>query len=227
MIRRLTLGGVLTMALALLGGGCASVPSGAYAPEPGHPATTRVAEALHRAALAVGDDPARYGFAFVQSPRAVVLSDAEATFYVTDGLLRLPAPVMEAMLAHEVAHEALGHLGTRRTLSLSLAAGFATLGAFAPGAGLLDFAVSPLAVRAFTRRQVLDADRRAVEILRAMGYAEPRRALAEALRAVAAAAPRAREGGGLWGSEPPLAERLAALEPLEPAPGGPAAARRP
>ena len=62
-------------------------------------------------------------------------------------------------------------------------AGFGTAGFFAPGAGLLDFVVNPLVVRAFSRQQELAADQRAIEILRAMGYPAPRRRLSESLRA--------------------------------------------
>ena len=88
----------------------------------------------------------------------------------------------------------MGHVGTRRKLSLSLTASFGALGIFAPGAGLLDFVVNPLVVRAFGRHQEMQADQKAVEILRAMGHAAPRRALANALEAIAAHTPREREG---------------------------------
>ncbi|PWU19797.1 MAG: hypothetical protein C5B48_13160 [Candidatus Rokuibacteriota bacterium] len=210
-------GPVIVLLLAAFASGCASAPPGTYFAPPGDPATKRIASALNRAAFAAGDDPARYGFAFVQSPVAAAYSDEDATFYITDGLLRLPAPVIDAVIAHEVAHEVLGHVSSRRKLSLTLSAGFTTLGMFAPGAGLLDFVVNPLAVRAFSRRQELEADRKAVEILRAMGYEAPRRTLATALRVVDGATPKPKEQlAGFLSTHPGLDERLAALEPLEP-----------
>jgi Zn-dependent protease with chaperone function len=133
--------------------------------------------------------------------------------------MRQPAPIIEAVVAHEVAHEVMGHVGTRRKLSLSLTASFGALGIFAPGAGLLDFVVNPLVVRAFGRYQELQADQKAVEILRAMGHATPRRSLANALEAIAAHTPREREGlEGLLATHPSIDDRLAALIPLEPAP---------
>jgi Zn-dependent protease with chaperone function len=121
--------------------------------------------------------------------------------------------VIDALVAHEVAHEVLGHAGQRRALSLSLTAGFTVLGVVIPGAGLLDFAVSPLIVRAFTRDQEVSADLRAVEILRVMGYAMPKRTLADALRTVASQ--HGTKRGGVLSSEPSLDQRLAVLEPLE------------
>jgi Zn-dependent protease with chaperone function len=203
----------------LLLAGCSAAPRGAYFPPPGDPGTVRVSQALHRAAVAAGDEPDRYSFAFVASPIAVVASDAEATIYVTDGLARQPLPVVEAAIAHEVAHEVLGHAGTRRALALSMSAVFTVLGAILPGAGLLDLVATPVAVRAFTRRQELEADQKAVEILRGMGHATPRRSLATALRALAATSVRPKEEApGLLSPHPSLEQRLEALEPLEPVP---------
>jgi len=202
--------------LAVLLAGCSLVPPGAYYPLPSDPATGRLSGVLHRAAAAAGDDPARYSFAFVKTPVAAAFSDEEATFYFTDGLAAQPLPVVEAVVAHEVAHEVLGHIGARRALSLSISAGFTLLGIVAPGLSLLDFVANPIAVRAFSGRQELEADRKAVEILRAMGHAAPRRSLALALSSIASASPKPKEDlGGLLASHPSLDDRLAALEPLE------------
>jgi Zn-dependent protease with chaperone function len=52
-----------------------------------------------------------------------------------------------------------------------------------------------------------------------MGHAAPRRALAQALRAVDTHVPKEKEEPeGLLASHPALEERLAALDPLEPEP---------
>lgn len=210
-------GFVTAGALGVLLSGCSTVPDGIYFPLHTDPATARMAHTLHRAAAAAGDDPSRYSFGFVRSPIAAAYSDEDATLYVTDGLMRLPAPVIDAVVAHEVAHEALDHRGSRRTLSLSMSTGFSALGIAVPGAGLIDVLVNPIVVRAYSRRQELEADRKAVEILRAMGYAAPRRALAEALLAVdkAGGAP-ADDATWLLRTHPSLQERFSALEPLDP-----------
>jgi Zn-dependent protease with chaperone function len=88
------------------------------------------------------------------------------------------------------------------------------LGIVVPGLSVLDVVANPLIVRAYTRDQEIAADRRAIEVLRDMGYVAPRRALAEALRD-AAALNEAADRGPL-APEPELRERLSALEPLEP-----------
>jgi hypothetical protein len=48
-------------ALAILAAGCAGLPSGTYYPAPNDPNTLRVANALHRAAVAAGDAAAEIG----------------------------------------------------------------------------------------------------------------------------------------------------------------------
>ena len=92
---------VATLTLAVLLAGCSAVPPGAYYPLPSDPATARVAHVLHRAAVAAGDDPARYGFAFVKTPVAAAFSDEDATFYFTEGLATLPQPIVERRMAGE------------------------------------------------------------------------------------------------------------------------------
>jgi Zn-dependent protease with chaperone function len=202
--------------LVALAGGCATAPDGAYFPEPSR-RTSALAHALHRAARAAGDDPARYSFALIRSRDISAFSGEEdATFYFSDGLAALPPAHVDALVAREVAHEVLGHAGRRRALSMGITGTFTVLGVIVPGLSVADWILNPLIVRAFTRDQVIAADLRAIEIIRAMGHERPRRTLATALRAV-----QARNGaspGGLLATVPPLDDRLAALEPLEPLP---------
>lgn len=205
--------------LAIFVAGCAGLPAGTYYPPPGDPNTLRVANTLHRAAVAAGDDPARYTFALIKTRHPTAFTDEDATFYFSDGLAQMPTPVLQAVIAHEVAHEVLDHVGTRRRMAVGMTGGFGAAGLFVPGVGLLDFMVNPLVVRAFSRKQELAADQRAVEILRDMGEPTPRRSLAEALRAVDEAPVRSQDGkGGALDIRPSLKERLSALEPLEPLP---------
>ena len=209
--------GVMALAAGLLLSACASAPEGTYYASPADPTTVRMSHILHRAAIAGGDDPHRYGFAFIKSPTAAAYSDEDATFYFTDGLMRQPAAIIEAVVAHEVAHEVMGHVGTRRKLSLSLTASFGALGIFAPGAGLLDFVVNPLVVRAFGRHQELQADQKAVEILRARGHAAPR---GRGHRARGPSPPTRRERVGRGACSPRShdEDRVGRVIPLEPPP---------
>jgi len=192
---------------------CATHPDGAYYPQPKDPRTVTLSHTLYRAAQAAGDDPERYSFALIQTDAVTAFAADDATFYFSEGLARRPQADIDALVAQKVAHEVLGHAGARRTLSLSVTAGFVVLGVVLPGLGLLDMLVNPLVVRAFSREQEIAADSRGVEILRAMGHEAPRRTLAAALRA--AAAVNGPVDNGLLATAPPLDDRLAKLEPPE------------
>lgn len=203
----------VVIAVAMVAG-CATVPEQAYYPDPRDARTRVVAEALWRAARAASEDPQAYSFAMIRTAQVRAYTAEDATFYLSEGLAAQSARVIDALVAHEVAHELLDHVGTRRALSQSITGGFTVLGVVVPGLSALDLAANPLIVRAYTRDQELQADRRAVEVLRDMGYTTPRRVLADALRA--AATLNEAEERGPFVAEPGLRERLAALEPLEP-----------
>ena len=194
--------------------GCATVPDRAYFPPPEAADTRVLATTLYRVAAAAGDDPTRYSFALIGTRDVSAFTADDAMFYFSEGLARQPVAVVDALVAHEVAHELLGHRGQRRALSLGLAAGFTVLGVVVPGAGLLDLVVSPLLVRAYTRDQEIAADLKAADLLGLMGHEAPRRVLVSALQA--AVKVNGRPQGGWLATEPEIEERLAALEPLEP-----------
>ncbi len=195
------------------------IPERAYYPDATGPHTKRLSETLYRAAVAAGDDPARYSFAMIQTSKVAAVTHEEGVFYFSEGLAAQIPEHVDAFVAHEVAHEVLGHAGKRRALSLGISGGFTVIGFVVPGLGLMDFLVNPVIVRAFTRDQSLDADLRTIEILRAMGHEAPRRTLAAALKA-AASLNGPPEGTPLLAIEPDLEDRLAALEPLEAEPKG-------
>jgi Zn-dependent protease with chaperone function len=203
----------LVIALVMLSG-CATFPDDAYYPNPADAQTRMLAAALYRAARAASEDPQRYSFAMIRTAEVRAYTGEDATFYFSEGLARQSGAVIDALVAHEVAHELLDHVGRRRALSLSVTGNFTVLGLVLPGLSVLDLVANPLIVRGYTRDQEISADRKAVEVLRDMGYAMPRRVLADALREAAALNGAADRGP--FATEPELRERLAALEPLEP-----------
>ncbi|PYO03193.1 MAG: hypothetical protein DMD91_01900 [Candidatus Rokuibacteriota bacterium] len=213
----------LLVAVMLATSACAllptPVPERAYFPDTTDPRTRLLSETLYRAAAAAGDDPTRYSFAMIQTGKVAAVTHEEGIFYFSEGLAAQTPACVDAFVAHEVAHEVLGHVGKRRALSLGVSGGFTVIGFIVPGLGLMDFLVNPVIVRAFTRDQSLDADQKTLEILRAMGHEAPRRTLTDALKA-AASLNGPSEGIFLLTTEPDLDDRLAALEPLETEPTG-------
>ena len=80
---------IALLLLVVLVTGCATIPDGAYAPTPSD-RTTALAHALHRAAQAAGDDPARYSFALIESREVSAFNGEEdAVLYFSDGLAAL------------------------------------------------------------------------------------------------------------------------------------------
>ena len=96
--------------------GCATVPDRAYFPPPEAADTRVLATTLYRVAAAAGDDPTRYSFALIGTRDVSAFTADDATFYFSEGLARQPVAVVDALVAHEVAHELLGHRGRRRAL---------------------------------------------------------------------------------------------------------------
>src|SRR5918996_224434 len=101
-------------------------------------------------------------------------------FLVTMGLLqRANDEQLRGVLAHEVAHQDLGHVAKAQALGAGaniLAAGLQQL---FPAAGVLAPIVGELGMRAYGRNEEYAADRHAVDILRKAGY--PKENLVEAL----------------------------------------------
>jgi len=204
---------LLIAVVVVLAAGCATMPAGTYSPAKS-PNRTVVAQSFYRALQAAGDDPAHYSF-FLFNSREVSVSRSGRgdVFYFSDGFAALPPRAMDALMAREVAHEVLGHSVRRNIVQYSITGAFMALGAVVPGLGVIDFIVNPIVVRAFTRQQEIDADVKAVEVLRAMGYEAPRRVLVEGLRA---APGTRRDSGGLYATTPSFEDHLAAIGPLEP-----------
>jgi Zn-dependent protease with chaperone function len=201
---------VLVTAVVMLSG-CATAPENAYYPNAGDAATRVLRDALYRAARAASEDPQRYSFAMLRTAEVRAYTGDDGTFYFSEGLARQSGRAIDALVAHELAHELLDHVARRRPVSLSVTRGFTAFGIAIPGLTVPDFVANLSVVRAYTRQQEISADRKAVEVLRDMGYQTPRRVLADALRAAAAvnsADPRT--------TETEVRERLTALEPLEP-----------
>ena len=80
-----------------------------------------------------------------------------------------------------------------------------------PGVGLLDFLLNPLVVRAFSRKQELEADQRTVEILRAWAIRRRAGALPTRSAPLRGAGQRRRKARARW--TPAIAERPSALGP--------------
>jgi Zn-dependent protease with chaperone function len=133
-------------------------------------------------------------------------------FLVTLGLLqRANDEQLRGVLAHEVAHQDLGHVAKAQALGAGaniLAAGLQQL---FPAAGVLAPIVGELGMRAYGRNEEYAADRHAVDILRKAGY--PKENLVEALTWIRRVSGNG-GGGGFLSTHPALDDRITTIQRL-------------
>jgi predicted Zn-dependent protease len=92
-------------------------------------------------------------------------------FYVTTALLQqASADQLRGVMAHEIAHEDLGHVAKAQVLSAGIDAGVALLEQLLPGSSAITPLAGTLIARSYGRSEEYAADRHAVEILRRAGY---------------------------------------------------------
>jgi Zn-dependent protease with chaperone function len=133
-------------------------------------------------------------------------------FLVTMGLLqRANDEQLRGVLAHEVAHQDLGHVAKAQAIGTGtniLAAGLQQL---FPAAGVLVPIVGELGMRAYGRNEEYAADRHAVDILRRAGY--PKENLVNALTWIRRVSGNG-GGGGFLSTHPALDDRIATIQRL-------------
>lgn len=132
-------------------------------------------------------------------------------FLVTDGLLRRASDdQLRGVLAHELAHQDLGHVARAQVLNTGLSIGAALLERFVPGVGGLAPVAGTLIARGYGRTEEYAADRHGVEILRRAGY--PPEIMIETLGWLRNVSGHG--SGGILSTHPAIDDRIAALRKL-------------
>ena len=130
-------------------------------------------------------------------------------FYVTTGLLaKADERNLRGIMAHEVAHEDLGHVAQMQALGAGLNLGVYLLEELVPGSSAITPVAGELIARGYSRNEELEADRHAVAILGRAGH--PKQTLIAALSWVARAS-GGDDGGGFLSTHPATSERIADL----------------
>jgi predicted Zn-dependent protease len=133
-------------------------------------------------------------------------------FYITRGLLaRANDEQLAAVLAHEVAHDDLGHVAKAQALGAGVSVGAAILDQIFPGIGQIAPVAGQLITRAYSRREELAADRHGVTILKRAGW--PKESMEHTLVWLKGQTGGG-SGGGFFSTHPGTDERIAALREL-------------
>jgi|SRR5215510_13707282 len=132
-------------------------------------------------------------------------------YYITTGLLeRGNDDQLRGILAHEIAHDDLGHVSKLQMLGTGLNLGVVLLEQLIPGSSAITPIAGTLIARGYSRSEELAADRHGVEILRRAGYSK--QVMVDALTWVTRTSGSG--GGGFLSTHPATEERIDALRRL-------------
>jgi metalloprotease len=133
-------------------------------------------------------------------------------FYVTRGLLdRATDEQLLAIMAHEFAHNDLGHVAKAQRLQAGVELGAAILEQVIPQSTIITPIAGTLITRAHSRSEELEADRHAVTLLRRVGSSK--HALENTLAWLARISGGG-EGGGWFATHPGTSDRIQTLRQL-------------
>jgi Zn-dependent protease with chaperone function len=108
--------------------------------------------------------------AIMDDPHVNAASAGGGEFYVTTGLLEKANDAqLEGVLAHELAHDDLGHVAKAQALGVGVGIGVIILDQIFPGSGQITPVAGALITRGYSRQEEYEADRHGVELLRRTG----------------------------------------------------------
>jgi Zn-dependent protease with chaperone function len=106
----------------------------------------------------------------VDDPSINAANAGNGEFYVTTGLLdQASDDQLLAVMAHEVAHEDLGHVAKAQALGTGLSIGAVILDQLIPGVGQVAPVAGALIQNKYSRSEEYGADRHGVELLQRLG----------------------------------------------------------
>jgi len=193
-----------------------SPTAGAPAPKSG-PLDAAQAERIKRAMvplIGVMDHPRplnQVKVAVVDDPHINAANAGGGEFYVTTGLLqKANDQELQAVLAHEVAHEDLGHVAKAQALGAGVSIGAVILDQIFPGTGQIAPVAGTLITRSYSRKEEYAADKHGVELLRRIG--QPKEVMIQTLTWLMDT--EGASGGGFFATHPATGDRIEALRKL-------------
>ena len=144
----------------------------------------------------------------VDDPSINAASGGGGEFYVTTGLLeKANDEHLRGVLAHEIAHDDLGHVAKAQILGTGLSLGMILLEQIIPGSSAITPIAGTLIARGYSRSEEYAADSHGVEILRRAGYSKA--VMIDTLTWLVRTSGDG--GGGFLSTHPATEDRIAAL----------------
>ena len=146
----------------------------------------------------------------IDDPSINAANAGSGEFYVTTGLLQKAGDEqLRGVLAHEIAHDDLGHVAKAQVLGAGLNVGVVLLEQLFPGSSALTPIAGTLIARGYSRQEEFAADRHGMELLQRAGYSSD--TMERTLNWLLSQEGRSGAGGGFLSSHPATEERIAAL----------------
>ena len=148
----------------------------------------------------------------IDDPNINAASAGGGEFQVTTGLLQKANDEhLRGVLAHEIAHDDLGHVARAQTLGTGLNIGVILLEQLFPGSSAVTPIAGSLIANSYSRSEELEADSHGVEILRRAGYSKE--VMIDSLTWLLQIS-GGDSGGGFLSTHPATEDRIAALRKL-------------
>ena len=149
--------------------------------------------------------------AVVDDPHINAANAGGGEFYVTTGLLQKANDLeLQAVLAHEVAHDDLGHVAKAQALGAGVSIGAVILDQIFPGTGQIAPVAGALITRSYSRKEEYAADKHGVELLKRIG--QPKEVMIQTLTWLMDT--EGASGGGFFATHPATGDRIEALRKL-------------
>ena len=155
--------------------------------------------------------PSQVKVAVLDDPQINAASAGGGQFYVTVGLLqKANDQQLLAVLAHEVAHDDLGHVAKAQALGAGVSIGAIILDQIFPGTGQLAPVAGTLITRSYSRKEEYAADKHGVDLLNRIG--QPKEVMIDTLTWLMQS--EGASGGGFFATHPATGDRIEALRKL-------------
>lgn len=218
---------VIVLAVAVMG--CAGAPGRYNSPDALNKRIHSITQSTIKCISPSGHIAVHVG---QSSQKIVYIRDNEHIVF-SEGMFVYNDDALKFFMAHEIAHNKLGHSAKRKTASLITTGAMMVAGFFVPGAGLLNYGVNPAVVNNYSKSQEFEADTEAAKAcIECMGISKD-----SIIKTMLQMSTDTKDGGDFWSTHPSWNERIenikisphspAQTAPASPPPSGKASGKTP